>query len=681
MTLLLFVPMIVRAQSVHDNLGSHELQTITSLDEFDALSTVAPEEEYRLRTTLSMYCYDPEWNVIWAGRDGLAHFVKPPAAKLPFKAGQMYEIDGFAYPGKRTIDWARTHIIPKGDSPQNEVVPLDDRAREFDQFAGQLVEFEALVDAQIERGPNHLRLDLIVADRVVWAWVLFPDRTPLPDLRGTFVRIRGVLAIRRDSSGEIVRRELWVGEPTEIRPVSRLGDDAGFGRPATTIDAIGARPNDTLRLKGVVRAHEQGQWLILRDSTGQLKLSTLQTQQLRAGDAIEALVFPTSGNGDTGLRRAIFRRLAQEQGPHGEISSAGLHLVEQIRDLPVNSQMYHRTVELKGVVTWSDVNSRFIFFEDGSGGIKVYLPEDKQAVPNQSTGVSIVGTLQTEGGVPVVICSSLLLGKRDIGVSHPPEITIEEALAGTMHGRLIRIRGLVRSVVQQTHFAEINLSTAGGELTAMVPGISFAQSIEGSIVELRGVCDAVFDGTNRPTSIRIWMTSDEDIRVLETSDTNPFATPRRSVSSVLQFSVKNNVNQRVQLTGVVLLHRPGEFLYLEEGNDGLLVHTRSGAALQPGDRVDVVGFPGHEGWQPVLREAVFRKIGSGPQPVAQTLLTVDVPERELDGKLVRLTATLLDVVRKGSRARLQLQANQTIFESSWDAAGESHRWNRAACSL
>src|SRR6185503_20127798 len=106
---------------------------------------------------------------------------------------------------------------------------------------------------------------------------------------------------------------------------------------------------------------------------------------------------------------------------------------------------------------------------------------------------------------------------------------------------------------------------------------------------------------------------------------DPFAVARRTIGSLLQFSANNNSNRRVQVSGVVVLHQPGQYFYLQDGDDTMLVLSRQKEPLRSGDRVDVVGLPGHQGVRLVMREGAYRVIGAGPEPDSIPLEIGDPP--------------------------------------------------------
>src|SRR5204863_9374846 len=129
----------------------------------------------------------------------------------------------------------------------------------------------------------------------------------------------------------------------------------------------------------------------------------------------------------------------------------------------------------------------------------------------------------------------------------------------------------------------LELITSGGEFVARVPSIDRPQDLEGAVVQIRAVCDAVANERRQLVAIRLWVPSHEYIQVQEAAPSDPFAVSRRTIGSLLQFSAGNNSNRRVQVSGAVVLHRPGQYFYLQDGDDTILVLSHQKDPLLPGD--------------------------------------------------------------------------------------------------
>jgi PAS domain S-box-containing protein len=83
--------------------------------------------------------------------------------------------------------------------------------------------------------------------------------------------------------------------------------------------------------------------------------------------------------------------------------------------------------------------------------------------------------------------------------------------------------------------------------------------------------------------------------------------------------------------------------------------------LLPGDEVEVLGFPAQGEYTPMLRDAVFRKIGAGPVPVPDKVTVDEALRGTHDCRLVRIEATVVERARKSREEFLVLEANGFIF--------------------
>jgi signal transduction histidine kinase/CheY-like chemotaxis protein len=142
----------------------------------------------------------------------------------------------------------------------------------------------------------------------------------------------------------------------------------------------------------------------------------------------------------------------------------------------------------------------------------------------------------------------------------------------------------------------------------------------------------------------------------------------RSIAGLREFGANDSAPGRVCTVGTVLYHEPGRFICLQDGNDTLLALSHDSTALQPGDRVELVGLPGREGGRLVLREAVYRRTGKADEPAPTDLLHPETPDAALDGRLVRLTGIVTGVRRQAAEAFVAIRSGQRIFEASFVAA-------------
>jgi signal transduction histidine kinase len=103
---------------------------------------------------------------------------------------------------------------------------------------------------------------------------------------------------------------------------------------------------------------------------------------------------------------------------------------------------------------------------------------------------------------------------------------------------------------------------------------------------------------------------------------------------------------------------------VQDGVDSVFALSQQPDALQPGDRVEVVGFPGEEGQKFVLREAVYRRLSSGGEPKPVQLSATNSVDVNLEGLLAKAGGALLNQVEKDGETHLLIQTKDFAFEAS-----------------
>jgi signal transduction histidine kinase len=71
----------------------------------------------------------------------------------------------------------------------------------------------------------------------------------------------------------------------------------------------------------------------------------------------------------------------------------------------------------------------------------------------------------------------------------------------------------------------------------------------------------------------------------------------------------------VKVSGIVTARFQGKDLYIADQTGSVYVEAPQQARLLPGDRVEVVGFAGFVDYRPVLRDAIWRRLGANSAPV------------------------------------------------------------------
>ena len=165
------------------------------------------------------------------------------------------------------------------------------------------------------------------------------------------------------------------------------------------------------------------------------------------------------------------------------------------------------------------------------------------------------------------------------------------------------------------------------------------------------------------------------ISVEELPLADPFSGPVRPISSLMAFTARNTSEHRVHVQGTVTLQRP-RGVFIQDGRQGLYIPGLPNVPLQPGDRVDLVGFADMGDYTPVLRHAFYRRIGSAPVPPPLGVSAQDAHTGTFDTLRVSLDGTLRDVRHSETDRTLVLQNGEVLFEARIVESKAPRDWSR-----
>jgi signal transduction histidine kinase len=340
-----------------------------------------------------------------------------------------------------------------------------------------------------------------------------------------------------------------------------------------------------------------------------------------------------------------------------------------VRNLPVGQPQQVR-IHLRGVVTFFDENLYSRFIQDETAGIYLqYSGKTPALFPGQL--VDIQGVSSPGEYAPIIVPETVaVVGNAALPI--PAAVTYEQLASGKEDSQFVEITGVVRSVQSLTNspYHLIEIATGGGRLSVYAHQLPVKQPEEllDSIVRVRGVCSTEFNHQRQLFAIRLMVPRPEDFTIERPAPQDPFAIAVQPISSLLQFAPSEAYGHPVKVAGANIYFAPGGRIFLQEGEYGVEVQTKQREPLQLGDRVEAVGFVSQGKYTPILQDAVYRKISSGP-PVAPLRVTLDeVLKGKHDCRLIRINATLLDRALHGSERYLILQEGDCIFHAYLEQA-------------
>jgi PAS domain S-box-containing protein len=643
-----------------------ESRVVRVYEEFWTLTAEEQQQAHRVDLVGDIIHVDPDWRMIFVKLGDWCHYLATSGGPVEYRAGQRVRVTGTIVPARGPQPGEiRMEVI--GETPPVDYPDLFDLS-EADRAHPMAVIGRGLVNRQEMTDSTHLFLEVASRGTTYGVRIYMPDGVPVPDLVGAYIRARGlynpfVAAVRGSWSFEFL-----VPGPSFIDRTGSLATDPAFDRAAVPVDALAElAPEVEVRVVGEVFAQVPGRSLTLRDSTGQVEVLTGQTAPAPLGQAYEAVGRPRA----EGLRVLLQDGRYRPAGAAAKApTSAGLptlRLVDQVLALPRETAERGGPVSLAGTVAWSYPDVRHIYLVDATGGVRVMLA-DGMRVPTPGETVGIGGASTFGDFAPGVAASRLdLLGM--VSMPEARDITYEQAMTGMEDAQWVAVRGLVRAAEDDGPWTRLELSATGGDLEAFVPRTSSFLPPVGAIVRARGICAVKANARLQLTGVSLWLRGPGDLQVEEPAPADPFApgaVRAVTIEGLRRFSTLQTANKRIKISGTVTHHKPGRFFYLQDSVDAIQVLTRGRIHLAPGDRVEVVGLPGSDAQRLVLREADYRRIGPGQNPIPVRIDEYLTPDSTYESRLVRLQARVLEATVGAQDVRFVLERDGVVFEARID---------------
>ena len=335
---------------------------------------------------------------------------------------------------------------------------------------------------------------------------------------------------------------------------------------------------------------------------------------------------------------------------------------EQVRRLDAEQALAGYPVRIRGVIT-CDVPAPDFFVQDQSAGI--FIEGDRTGAPPRP----VLGDLVEIDGIsgpgkfaPVIREQRL----RVVGKGTLPKARLQafsELADGRQDSQWTQVRGIVRcATIDRVSWREptLAMTVAAGEnqfrIRVPVDRERDFSSWIGREASIEGVCGSLFNAERQLTGILFYVPRLKFITLEPTAVEVPFA-------ALLRFSPNQGAGHRVRVRGTVVYQQPGTALFLMRGGRGLRVLTRQQTSLQPGDIVEVLGFPAMGEAGPMLEDAAFSRLGhtSAPPPVP---FDPTVPWERHDGALVTFDATLFERRQHSSGLTLLLERSGILVDAT-----------------
>ncbi len=311
-----------------------------------------------------------------------------------------------------------------------------------------------------------------------------------------------------------------------------------------------------------------------------------------------------------------------------------------------------------------------LFVQDDTGAIWVARSKG-MALPKLGQVLDLEGvTIQTDFAPDVAQPRWRVVGEAPL--PQPDHPTYDQMASTSEDAKWVELEGTVRSAVDvppdpsNTRRLRINLAVDNGRLLVEISDYtSRSEQWVGARVRVQGVCATLFNNNNQLIGLILRTPNPEYLKVLRSAPEDDFAIPASQIAGIQRFTFGGSPSHRVRVQGVVTAYLPNRAFYLTDDSGSLYIETNQTAQLQPGDRVDAVGFRGIVDTRPALQDAVFRKIGVAPAPVP-VRTTPDEALQKMQDRLVSLEGRLTAVSLLPRERVLMLRQGNTLFTAILD---------------
>lgn len=606
---------------------------------------------------------DPGWGLLFIQDKTAGFYIHYDDLKDTLKAGQKVSLKGLTQTS--TIGLQIQHIQHLGISvfpkPKHVTIPELIRQKDINRW----VEISGTVHkANVQA--HRLVLSIVNHSRHLLVRMLNYTGLNPGKLVGSRVRINGVSALLINRNSQRPGIQLYVPDTKQLSVIEPA--IPYLKMPVKNIssafsDSIGQR----IRIRGNIKYPNVDTTLVLKDSTGTIRVNTKSLYPAEQGERVDVVGFIGKGITHHIVEDAVIYPAGQRGKPISKRHLPLLTTSAQIRDLSFSESLKGYPVKLNAVISYVDPSWILLFVHDKTGGVYVNIHSIKKGKFHAGQLVEITGESGPGGFAPDIKNPHI----RIIGTGHfppDPHISLSQLFSGVEDAQWVGVTGTIQSITSSSDGQLfLNLNTGIKTLTAQLPPVSARinkpSHLYGAIVRVQGACATITNKRGQFIGVKVFVPGWSHIRILKSGPTNPYELSIHSINTLLRYRPSDNGNL-VHVRGIVIYKPEKSAMYIQDETGSVYVNALENSKVRIGDSVDVAGFETAGVYNPQITDAVYQKTGHGtpPQPIVikkgNPLIGSD------DGRLVRIDAKFLSKAKIGAQNVYTVQHGNVIFKAS-----------------
>jgi signal transduction histidine kinase len=478
------------------------------------------------------------------------------------------------------------------------------------------------------------------------------------------VRVKGICQSVSTSEGQKVAGAMFVTGWKEIE-LLQVAAEYWNASPLVPIGSLltndAGRTNETIvRVQGKFRGAAAGGRWVMEDDTGEMPVEVIQAAP-KVLDAPVELLGKVSWKGTNCVLQSGFYRemMATTNGTGGTLPV--LTTAKQIHYLSRNEAARGYPARIRGVVISTIQWNNSFILQDATHG--VFVRGILEAKPPQLGDIFEVEGVTDPGNFAPTVLAERVNWLGSGRMPEPVHPNRDQFINGSLDGQYVELQGIVTAVETNG----VSLLTLAGKFKVELVDVRSQNltQFENTMVRIKGCFITSWDSQTKQIrigQIRIFCGS---INVDEPAPADLFSAPEKTAQELLLFDAQASALKRIKVSGQIVHEQAGEY-FLMNGTNGLRFFLKAPAPLKLGDQVEVVGFPELGGASAVLREAVARKTGMAPLPVAVPLPENALLSADHDATLLTIESQLAGFRTDQTEQVLEMQAGPRTYLARLD---------------